>query len=135
MGCGEVRQVRLGEMIEFKWDSSGSLVSNPLDESSNINLGAANTVAVSIAPCSVALGTGVSSVEFSFATAPINGRAFYAPVKDAGSAVEVSVSDATPVFVSAGGFSRFFQLMVPETLSGATGETTLVLTIDVVVRS
>ena len=66
MGCGEVRQVRLGEMIEFKWDSSGSLVSNPLDESSNIN---------------------------------------------------------------------FFQLMVPETLSGATGETTLVLTIDVVIRS
>jgi hypothetical protein len=39
------------------------------------------------------------------------------------------------VFVSAGGFSRFFQLMVPETLSGATGETTLVLTIDAVIRS
>lgn len=137
MSCGEVKQIRLGEMLKFKWDSSGALVESPLSLSDTIDLGGSNTVAVNITACDVVIEAGVSA-DFNFQTAPINGDAFFADKKDGGSTVSITVDSntTTSLFQTAEGFSRFFALAVPETLTGSpTIASSMMLTIDVVVRA
>jgi len=137
MGCGgDFQQVRLGEMIEFTWDSSGNLQTSALDLSDAIDLGGANVVAVSITPCKVSLGSGVTGVDFNFMTAPINSKSFYADVKDGGSTVAATITGDGAVFERGEGFSRFFALMPADTVNGtATTSTEITATIDVVVRT
>jgi hypothetical protein len=80
----------------------------------------------------------VSSVDFEFKTAPINSEAFYADIESSGAAVKLSLDGSsttvTPYLETVrGGVSRFFALQT--TLNGSpSSDTTVVATIDVVVR-
>ena len=47
MGCGEFRQVRIGEFLEFGIDTSGN-VTSPLDLSDAIDLAGAGNIALTI---------------------------------------------------------------------------------------
>ena len=133
MGCGDFQQIRLGEMLEFAFDSGGNLKDNPLDLSSSIDVGGANKVAVSITPCSIDLD-GATSIEFVFRTAPINGDAFFAAMQGGGTNIEMSFNSTNNQFETAEGLSRFWGL-APKITGSPTSEAKLVCTIDVLLRA
>ncbi len=120
-------------MLTIAFDSNGDLIGDPIDLSMPIDLNGANSVAVSITPCSIDLD-GATSIELSFATAAINAKGFFAAVKASGSTVSMSFTTAVPDFQFGENLSRFFTL-VP-TITGGPPATmaTLVCTIDIVVR-
>jgi hypothetical protein len=127
----------MAELATWEWDTSGNVVSDPLDESTAIDLGADNVVAVTITVISTSFTGTLTQVGFKFMTAPINQRSYYATKKAGGSDVEISVTTVTAPtarFETTEGLSRFLLLAAVPNGTSSGGNSKMVATIDVVVR-
>lgn len=131
MGCGEFRQVRIGEFLTFTIDSGG-VVTSPLSLEDAIDLGGAGTVGVTVTVNNAALDGG--QLKFSTRTAPINNGAYYAETDpDDSILLTTDITSNEAFFLQTSSLSRFLSLGASCPTDPTTGAT-VICTIDVVIR-
>lgn len=132
MGCSDFKQIRLGEFLNYNFDTAGEFEQDPLSLGDAVDVGAAKSVAVTITALNASLNNG--SVSFDFMTAPINNEAYYSKVEgDTAISIDTSSAEAVAYFKTTDKLSRFFFIKA-RTTSNPTSDATLSCTIDLVVR-
>ena len=130
MACGDFKQIRIGEYLTFRFDSSGEFAQNPLALSDAIDVGAAGKVTVTITFTRTDLHGG--DLRFKFATAPVNVEEYYV---DVGVNIDLTddITTVTAVMDSTHDLSRFFRL-IPEVTTNPSADASVTCTIDAIVR-
>ena len=130
-GCGEFKQIRIGEFLKIEFTAAGAASTDPLDLSDAIDVGGAKSVSVTILALSVDLD-GATKIAFGFQTGPINNDDYYA-VTTTTIEFDADSSDSETKFAKGEDLSRFFRL-VPKLTGTPTTKASILCTIDVVVR-